>query len=148
MGFLDEFKIDGAKLDADFAGRINRARSIRTMDGASTVELTVIDADRQIRETGILTRRGKPNKGSDFDRAAWNRVGEMRAEHLGRFFRLAGFSKNEGSDLLLLTFEDEIASLMRRFKGPFKASRNDMTRLDFVMKLAQRSRRYPIQVRA
>jgi hypothetical protein len=148
MGFLDEVIIDGAKLDADIAGRINKARSIRTMDGASTVELTLIDADRKLRESGILTRRGKPSKKGDFDGAYWNRFGEMRLTIGGRFYRLAGDSKAEGSDVIVLSFEDEIASIMRRFKGPHKASRNDMSRLDFVVQLAKRSRRYEIAVRA
>jgi cell wall-associated NlpC family hydrolase len=146
---FDDWLIDGAKLDADISGRIQRARSIRKMDGASTIELSVIDHDHRLRESGVLTRRGKAPEKTRFEESAWGRFGQVRLTVNGRFYRFSTYEQTPGSDVLLLVFEDEIATLLRRFKGPEKASRADGSRLDFIVShLLSRSRAYKIVYRA
>lgn len=131
MGLLDErLVIDGYKLDADIAGRLTGAILVRTMEGASSLELTLDDNDLVLLKSGVLTNPARINsrqrKLANFDQAAWARFGTMRLVLDGRFFRLAGVQGNydEKPYSITLTFEDEIAALMRAVNEALSFPRN------------------------
>lgn len=148
MSRIERLILDGARLDGNVTGRVveGGARMRRTMQGASSIELTLDDHDGLILSSGLLTRRGKPPKDSEFDAAAWARFGLTKLTLDGWFTRLAGVDGEVGQQIRV-TFEDEVASILRRIKGPAKASRADSTRLQFLRSQARRSRvPFPIRV--
>ena len=114
---LGNFLLDAANhvgLDMDLASSITDGTIERTMDGASTVSVTVHDAHR------ILL-------GSDL----WKYT--LEVELGGLWWRLVHVSK-QGDDLIL-QFEDRVVAWMRRKKDPLKVSRNKMTRAEFIRKM-------------
>jgi hypothetical protein len=124
----DTFQIDGQKLDPNVTERIVGARLIGTMDGAGSVELDVWDGDGLLLRSGALVSSRRPKK-KTLDEAAWARFGAMRLVFDGVLWRLAGVS---GFRVLTLTFEDEVASLVRRHTRAMTASRGEKTRAEFI----------------
>jgi murein DD-endopeptidase MepM/ murein hydrolase activator NlpD len=147
---LPELLLDGVRVDARIDGRVTGLRHIRTMEGAASIEVTLDDPDAELLRGGLVTKPGKPTKRAKtagFDRAAWARVGESRLIYEGIYFRLAGYdiSLDANGGTLTLTFEDEIASLMRHATKAIKSSRNTQTRAMFIHMLlgaAYRRRRF------
>jgi cell wall-associated NlpC family hydrolase len=149
QAFTDRLVIDGSRLDADIRGRVTGARTVRTMDGASSLVLTVDDNDRSILRSGILSKAGSPTKRgrkAGLQEAAWDRVAAARLTLDGWFTRLAGYDFNIAArgTTLELTFEDEIAWLMRRQRAAIVSSRSskghpggEMTRAEFIAMLLQ-----------
>jgi cell wall-associated NlpC family hydrolase len=139
--------VDGDKLDARIDGRLTSAEHVSTMEGASSLELTIADNDLELLRSGVLTRPGRPNRRQkllqDFDQAAWARFGAARLELDGAFFRLAGVSGQYDSPpwTITLTFENEIAALMRHMTSPVKWSRGTVTRAEVIHILARRTMR-------
>jgi hypothetical protein len=147
--FTDRLLIDGEQLDADIRGRITGARTVRTMDGASSIVLNVDDNDLAVTSSGILSKAGNPTKRArkaGLEEAAWDRVAPARLTLDGWFTRLAGYDFNIAArgSTLELTFEDEIAWLMRRQRDAIVSSRSskghpggEMTRAEFIAMLLQ-----------
>ena len=90
----------------------------RTVQGASTVVVEVLDRDRVLLRSGRLSARND-------------------IEIDGLFFRLVAVGKN--GDVLNLTFEDREVSLLRTYTKPIKqalsTSRMRLTRAQFVLRL-------------
>lgn len=147
MSLDERLLIDGKRLDADVTDRVTSAKLLHTMEGASSVVLTVDDHDFRLLRSGALARPGKPNrraaKIAAFNQAAWDRFGAARLTLDGAFFRLAGVSGSydaqQGS--LTITFEDEIAAFMRQATDPIKSSRGIMTRAEAMHWAARRAMR-------
>lgn len=110
-------KIDIAKKVLD--GEINE-----TIEGASTVTLTLHDPEGELTDSGIF---GVERKDGRIDmRACDIRVNKY-------WFRLAALSRGETD--LTLTFEDRNVKYMRGKKGPKKAARSKVTRAEFIYAL-------------
>jgi hypothetical protein len=136
--------IDGAKADPDIIDAIPKGGAIlrSTMEGAESLELTVSDPDMKFLRSGALTRKGKPStRQQDLKLAAWQRFAAMRLNLDGVWFRFAGAQGNYDAQpwSITLTFESELATLMRLVDDPFKWSRGKGTRLGFIHNLAVRA---------
>jgi hypothetical protein len=90
---------------------ITAASSERTVEGASTVTVTVNDPDLAIVNSGMLTKKTDINVD-------------------GLYFRLAHVERQ--GDALTLVFEDREVALLRTYKSFRKANRATMTRAEFV----------------
>jgi cell wall-associated NlpC family hydrolase len=90
---------------------ITDASCERTIEGASTVTVTVNDPNNEIANSGMLTNKSDINVD-------------------GLYFRLAHVEKQ--GDALTLTFEDREVALLRRNKSFMKANRATTTRAEFV----------------
>jgi hypothetical protein len=95
------------------------AQSERTVEGASTITITVNDPNNTIANSGMLTNQTDINVD-------------------GLYFRLAHVAKQ--SDSLVLTFEDREVALLRKHTGFRKANRDSMTRAEFVHTLVKEVR--------
>jgi hypothetical protein len=93
----------------------------RTIDGASTLTLTVHDPERALLQSGMFTYPYKV---------------DVRLDRLA--FRLVKVVK-QGDDLTL-TFEDQAVSELRGHTSPKKASRSKMTRAEFALSLVREVR--------
>lgn len=118
----------------DAVERVTDARVKRTIEGASTLTITLNDADRSILTSGILANR-------------------LDIQIDGLWFRLAAVTKPLGSDNLMLTFEDREIAILRTYrekkirKRPVKmASRARATRAEFVLNLIREVKEFKIPV--
>jgi hypothetical protein len=136
--FRGRVLIDGTSMDADIAGRITGAKTTRRYDSATALEITVWDDDLLLLTSGLLTRTGKARR-KDFDEAAWARFGAMRLSLDGIGYRLAGVSGSYDATTgtLTLTFEDEVASLLRRHKKVMTLRRSLRSRGVFIDRLTR-----------
>jgi hypothetical protein len=129
--FLQRLKIDGERIDARLDGRVTAATVTRTMDGASSIELVVDDHDLAVLQSGLLltpSRKERRERGiAAFDQASWARYGEARLTVDSWFTRLAGVhvNLNASQRQVVLTFEDEIATLMRNQTKAYKSRREN-----------------------
>lgn len=125
--FFERLRLDGEKVDADVTGRLISAQMVRAYDSATSLELVLDDHDFRILTSGLVSRRGKVAN-TAFDAADWARFGDTRLVLDGIAFRLAGvgsdWSGGQGHRLTL-TFEDELAVLMRAKKGPKRIRRGN-----------------------
>lgn len=87
----------------------------RTMDGASTVEMTVQDWDRTLLRAGVFSSR------------VWTVVDDV-------VFELVKVTKT--GDRLTLTYEDAIVAALRRRKDPLSIPAGSTTRAEVVARLA------------
>jgi hypothetical protein len=131
---IESLLIDGQRLDV----RVEQlllpgAEVVRTMTGASSVTTPFHDPAGELRRSGALTRPGaKPLNG--FTQAPWRqRIGVTLLTVNGRPFRLAGVSKQ--GKTLTLTWEGELAGLLRAHERAIRASRADVTRAQFVIRM-------------
>ena len=88
----------------------------RTIEGASTLTLTLDDSDRYLIRSGV------------FDR-------QIDLQFDGLWWRLVKVSKV--TDTLTLTFEDRAVAYLRQITKPRKASRSKMTRAEFALSLVR-----------
>lgn len=105
---------------ADIAKAVTEATLTRTIEGASTIELTVADDRRKLVNSRLMNERGVIG----FDEL---------------LFQLVHISK-ESNDFNLV-FEDYSVAQMRLDTTPRKASRDDMTRAEFVRTLIKECNR-------
>lgn len=96
----------------------------RTIDGASTVTVTLIDDKKDLLESGWLTKHTDIN----ID---------------GLYFRLAKVRKQ--GELVSLIFMDREVALMRGYNTFRKANRDDITRAEFVLSLVREVRELHIR---
>ena len=116
---LNDFLLDvaGSKgLDINVSESIIDGSIERTMDGASTLSVTVHDPSREMLRSGM------------FDHAI-----DVKLD--GQWFRLAQVNK-QGDDLEL-TFEDRVVAYLRIHKKPRSMSRSKVTRAQFVRLLVR-----------
>jgi hypothetical protein len=116
---LENFKTG----DFNVAGAITSADLERTIDGASTLSISLHDPDRKLLRSGI------------FETAV-----DIQLD--GLYFRLVSVGKNDNE--LRLTFEERAVALLRRKDKPLKVSRDKITRSQFVKRLVEEVKTYPI----
>jgi hypothetical protein len=107
------------------------ARAILTIEGASSLELTLHDPDWRIEESGRL----------DLDDDG--RLGTVDVVLDTLAFRLAQARRTD-PDTLQLTFEDRAVQLLREHTGPLTVSRGKMTRAQFIEKMVGEVKTHPI----
>lgn len=90
-----------------------------TMDGASSLDVTVSDHKRTLMRSPLVQTR------------SWAEVAGIR-------FELVGFSK--AGDAFTLKFEDAIAAALRRRKKPLSIPAGSTTRREIVQRLAREAR--------
>src|SRR5689334_5076255 len=98
--------INHLNIDFEVEGSITDGTLTRTMEGASTVEVTIADPRRALLQSKI-----------------WDYTLEIELN--GQFFRMVQVQKQD--DLLTMTFEDRIVAWMRQHRKPMKVSRKHST---------------------
>lgn len=104
----------GSRIRVD--GRILDGRLERTMDGASTLSLTLDDHDRTLLRSGVFSR-------------------QLDVQLDGEWWRLVQVSKQ--GDTLSLTFEDRAVAYLRLNTKPRKAARSKLTRAEFALSIVR-----------
>jgi hypothetical protein len=103
-----------SKVKFDSVDRVQDISVTRTVEGASTVVVTLIDTDRAILRSGLL------NSKLDIDlNGLWFRL--VKVEKMG--------------DILSLTFEDREIALLRTYNKLKLAHRSKVTRAEFINNL-------------
>lgn len=105
-----------ASRDVDISQAITGGELERTMEGASTLTLQVLDAHRVLLRSPDLQRK-------------------IDLEYDGNWWRLVKVSKS--GDAVTLTFEDRDVAFLRTHTKPRKVARDKMTRAEFVRSLAR-----------
>jgi hypothetical protein len=104
--------------------RIIEATATLTIEGASSVDLTLEDPDWEIEQSGILTLGGD------------GRLKTLEITLDGVVYRLVQGHRDRGDDRVRLTFEDRVAALLKEHRDdprkPMTASRGSMTRAQFI----------------
>jgi hypothetical protein len=106
----------------------------RTIEGASTVAVTLVDYDRTILNSGLLNSR-------------------LDIEIDGLWFRLVSVSRQPGDDQLVLTFEDREIAVLRSYPpkgaphyGVKFVHRKNTTRAEFILNLIREVKEFKIPV--
>lgn len=111
---LESLTLRGKKLKAKLADAVESATLERTMEGASTVRLTVIDADRELIRSDLFNSRST-----------------LTVDDL--IFEFAGYEKS--GDRLGLTFEAAGAADLSRQKGSKIVAAKTTSRTEFARRL-------------
>jgi hypothetical protein len=121
---LDELLLDGQGVSLDVRQAVNDVVIEETMDGASTLTITLVDENAEILNSQLL------------DHA-------VDADVQGLEFRLAGVGWQP--PMLTLTFEDRAVARLRAHDSPLRASRGKVTRAEFIYRMVRevRSERIP-----
>jgi len=123
---IDKFKLYLARqVRTDIADKILDASITRTIEGASTLSVTVDDFSRGLLTSGLLSNR-------------------LDVELDGLWFRLAAVDKND--DNITLTFEDREVAILRLYNKWKLARRSKITRAEFVLNLIREVREFKIPV--
>lgn len=108
---LKSLKLEGQSLRADVAEAVTSADVERTIEGAPTLKVTLLDSDSKLLRSGIFGSR------------LTSQVNDMA-------FELVQVNKSGRS--LSLTFEDLAVAALRRRTSPRKAAAGTTTRLEFA----------------
>lgn len=114
---LDNFLVDAVNhlnIKMDLRSSITDGNLVRTMDGASTIDVTVHDPTKTLLSSSL-----------------WDYNLEVEVD--GMWFRLVNVNKT--GDDVILTFQDRVVSWLQEHKTPIKVSRNKLTRAEFVKKM-------------
>lgn len=117
---LAEVVFNGKKLRGDLANAVIDASVRRTVEGASTLTMTLADPRLEILNSGLLTS-------------------QCDIEVDGLAFRLVAFGFGSGRTLAL-TFEDREVAILRGFKKPRRAYRDKITRARFARSLVREAK--------
>jgi hypothetical protein len=122
-----------SKFQINLTEAILDAQVERTIEGASTVTITVLDRDRKLLRSGRLAKRT-----------------DLKID--GLWFRLVSVEKN--GDNLILVFEDREIAVLRTYATKLKAggqlrkadyaARDQITRAQFVLRLIQEVKEFKI----
>lgn len=110
-------------LKLDIAKSIVKATINRTIEGASTVNVTVNDYSRGLLKSGILNSR-------------------LDVEVDGLWFRLVQVQKQDDGDDITLTFEDREICILRRYNKWKQARRTKATRAEFILNLIREPKEF------
>ena len=121
-------KLDGSKrtiaaASLDVVGLITGAELERTIEGASTLTVTLKDPDDAVLLSGLL------------DRDRNDRLDVLDVKVDGQWWRLAKVAV--GMEDLTLVFEDRGVALLRLHKRREKVNRETQTRAEFVKRLVR-----------
>lgn len=117
------YVVGDRKLNLDVRDAVTAPNLHRSIDDASTIDVSILDPDRVLLRSGRLTRT-------------------IDIEIDGLWFRMARVTKD--GDSITASFEDRGAAILRRYTTPRKASRSKMTEAQFALSLVNESRRYPL----
>lgn len=114
---IADLTIKGKRVDADISGAITGDVPVkRTISGASSIVMTLLDPNLKLLSRPMVKQRTRLTvDGLDFVRT--------------------GVKHKSGTTIL--TFEDAAVARLRQFKGPVKASRDAVTRAQFIGRLAR-----------
>lgn len=117
---LDDLLLVGSARSLNLGDALDGApRLTSTIEGASTLELTMADAKRLLLRNPLLDER------------SWVRLGKVNYE-------LVGHAKS--GDRVNLMFEDAIVAALRRRKGKLSIKARTITRAEFMRRLAREAR--------
>ncbi len=123
---ISEMKFGGVKMPLDLSTAITDATLNLTIDGASTLDVTVGDGDRRLLKGPYLTNGA--------------RMAIPRSDQAGYWETFALVKVSKSGDQLTLTFEDETIWRLRKYDARIKASRDTMTRAQFAYQLCREAR--------
>lgn len=124
-----------SKYDLDVADSLTGASLSLTVEGASTLTLSIEDPGLNLLNGGTLARWAWGETGLH-DEHHWIRKGNAVSIHLDDIWlRLVKASKQAPTSLTL-TSEDRIVNELRRHHGAKSANRSHVTRAEFVKMLA------------
>lgn len=109
----------------DIADRIISASINRTIEGASTLDVTINDYDRRVLRSGLVNQK-------------------VDVEIDGLWFRLAEVEKQ--GDNLTLTFEDREVAVLRTYNKKKMVKRDNATRAEFIINLIREVKEFYIPV--
>jgi hypothetical protein len=116
----------------DIAEAITDTNLVLTIEGASTLEITVLDKDLRLLNGDLLVGWAWGTNADDRDEAHWIKDGRaVDAKLDDLWFRLVKVEK-QSRDTLVLTFEDRLVALLRAHRGARKVYRDQFTRAEFV----------------
>jgi hypothetical protein len=118
---LDELTLDGKKLDANVSDALQDIPFERTIEGASTVQLVLIDPYGDVLDSGLFSAA------VDVDLPTPN----------GRILSYRLVNVKHVPPLTTITFEDLEVARLRGHKRPRQASRSDVTRAEFIRMLVR-----------
>lgn len=116
-----------SQLKQNIVGRVVDGNIEMTIEGASTLSITLIDQDRAILTSGLLSDKLDVN----ID---------------GIWFRLASVDLDTESDEIIITFEDREIAILREYAGWKVARRSKTTRAEFILNLIREVREFKIPV--
>ena len=113
------------KIDAD--DRLTEARVVQTVEGSSTLNITINDYDRALLKSGLLSSK-------------------LDIEIEGLWFRLVQVKKS--GDNLTLVLEDREIAVLRTYNKKIWASRATTTRAEFVYRMIRevKEMRIPVEI--
>jgi hypothetical protein len=116
------------------AGQVVDVNVTRTIEGASTVVVSLLDYDRTVLNSGLLNSR-------------------LDIQVDGLWFRLVSVSRSPGSSQLDLTFEDREIAILRTYPpkdaphhGVKFVHRKNTTRAEFILNLIREVKEFKIPV--
>jgi hypothetical protein len=130
---LDQFKLNsvsGKYPTIDIVGSVVDGSVELTIEGASTLSVTVSDPNRRLLKSGMLETEK-------------DRLRAVGTVYRGRFWRLVKVAKSGPN--LTLTFEERTVALLRLHKKARKVSRAKATRAQFVLSLVREIKTIPIK---
>jgi hypothetical protein len=135
---LEDFTLDpaGKKIQGvDIATAVLDTSLTLTIEGASTLELTLLDKKLSLLRGDLLTKWAWGTNADDRNEDHWIIDGrKVDAQLDDLWFRLVKVSK-QTVDTLVLTFEDRIVAALRAHRGARKMYREKFTRAQFVKAL-------------
>lgn len=113
---FDDLKLRGERWKAQLGDTFVDGTLARTVEGASTIAISVRDVERKLTESPMLQT-----------------VFDLELDDLGFTYVAA---RSQGlQQPLELSFESDVAARLRKFKGPKKAFRDKLTRAEFIHRL-------------
>lgn len=107
----------------DISKNIISATISRTIEGASTLKVTVNDYNRSFLNSGLLNNR-------------------LDVSVDGLWFRLCKVEKSEDGDDIMLTFEDREIAVLRTYNKYKQAKRTMTTRAEFILNLIREPKEF------
>lgn len=144
---IDDFVLDtaGSKFDLDIGEALLSADLEITIEGASTLTVTVEDTSGNLLQSATLTQWSWGNALDIGNESKWLRVGRTVDARLDDIsFRLVKVSKTGPS--LTFTFEEKAVSLLRGKTGARNTPREQVTRAQFVRTLITEVKTLPAYI--
>jgi hypothetical protein len=134
---LDRLRLDGRDPDVRVADALRDVRVERTITGASTVTLDLLDPDGDLLDSDLFQHAVEVRIVLDEERQrlAAGQVGVTVEDDDPLRFTLEALSPSER--VLSLTFVDREVALLKQHNKPRKASRKHVTRAEFVRMLVR-----------
>jgi hypothetical protein len=123
---LDDLFLRGDSMKAIIGDALIEGTLERTIAGASTLNLSILDPNRHLLQSPLLLER-------------------HRVTLDGINFLFTKVSQQSSEAPLTLVYEPEVVALIRAVKGPRKAFRDKVTRAEFVLRIIRAAQGPPIR---